>query len=653
MCIFIMIACNMHNLIRRYAVKFFILTFIIFCSFFAQANTSLIDAIKNKTYSNEKLVVAIRGGNLNLSARDPLRNTALHWAYFTDNQAVIDALLEAGARTDVKNSKGKNPKELSPQAMANQTHDTYDLKKEPPSNTSTPLRNSTSDTFSDLISEIKANNLNEVLRHLAFSTLDQEYLDRALYTAIDMETVNQEIVLALIIKGANPNTQSGYRSSLLIAVQKHDKQTVSDLLSTKRINVDVPNGSEHPTTALYTASRNNDIEIMSLLLDAGADPNNNSTYEGRLPFISAIINKSIEAIFLLLDAGADPSKTTKYGQTALDVAIEKINLPLVSRLANAEMYVHSNLSFIKAMRAALQSTDDTQRDTSIETILRIFHIVHQKKLSNAQYVVPETTNKIDKLISLFAKVYQRKKENTVLYIAYGEKSILQTLLQNVVVTIDELWWEIMTRPHRKDKPDMNVNMIDAMLSTKNISNINLQDREGNTALHRMLTGASFDSLPALEMLLKNGADPNIENKRGFRALSLVRDPDLRSILVRYGAVPNEWSVFWSKEVLQNTLDNSYRVSSMLFLFEQAGTLNAKDSLGKTILHEFIVGQYDMNYMISELIRKGVDPTIKDNNGNTAFDLASRHNLAAKTILTRLTRNETDATTSSCQKAMTN
>ena len=638
----------MHNSIRRCRVKFFILTFIIFYSFFAQADTNLIDAIKNKTYSNEKLVVVIRGGNLNLSARDPLRNTALHWAYFTDNQKVIDALVEAGAKTDVENSKGKTPKELSPQVMASQTHDTYDLIEKHPSKTSTPLRDHTSDTFSTLINEIKANNLNEVLRHLAFRTVEQDNLDRALYAAIDVETVNQEIVLALLIRGADPNTRSGF----LNAVEKHDDQTVSNLLSTKRVDIDSPSGTKPPTTALYIASRSNDIEMMSLLLDAGADPNNNSTYKGRFPLIAAIINKSPKAISLLLDFDVDPSKITKSGQTALDVAIEKINLPMVSRLANAEM-VHSSLSFIRAVRVAFQSTDDTQRDTSIETILKIFHIVHRKKLSDAQYVVPETTNEIDKLISLFAKVYAISKENTILRIAYGEKSMFQTLLQNVVVTIDELWLEIMTRPHRKGRPDMNVNMTDTMLNTQKFSNINLPDREGNTALHRMLIAASFDSLPALEMLLRNGADPNIENKKGLRALNLVSDSDLRSILVQYGAVPHKWSVFWSKEVLQNTLDNSYRVSSMLFLFEQAGTLNARDSFGRTILHEFIVGQYDMNYMILELIRKGTDPTIKDNKGDTAFDLANKHNPAAKTILTRLTRNETDATTLPCQKAWTN
>ena len=640
---------SLETIMRKHKVKLLILTSIIFYSFFTQANTTnLIDAIKNQTVDNERIVTAIRNQTVDIFAEDHLGNTPLHWAYHTDNKKVIRALLEAGAEKDVKNSKGKLPNELSPHVQEQQLH-IIEPKEIP-----TSQKNLTTDNSSTyLIDAVKADNLEEVLRHLAFSKTEQEQLDRALFIAVDKENVNQKILLALLIKGANPNVSSGYLSVLLNAVKRHDTQSVSNLLSTGRVNVDKPIGTQHPITALYTATKSNDIDIINLLLDAGADPENNKTYEGRKPFISAILNDSAEAIILLLDAGADPHRKTPRGKTALDVAIKTMHLNLAFRLTNAGMYAHTGFSFIRAMSAALQNTNEAVRNENIETISKIFNVIHREKLSSEQYAMSETTNTLERIVSLYAKFYNRRKDNTILNIAYGNQNVFRILLENVSADIDNLWWELMTRPHRKDKTDLTLNMIEAMLSTKKLSGVNTQDTEGNTALHRMLRGASFDTLPALEMLLQNGANPNIENNRGLKSLNLVTNADLRSILVRYGAVPHDWSVFWSREVLQGTLDNSYRISSMLFLFEQAGTINARDSSGRTILHEFIMGQYDINYMISQLIRKGADPTIKDNKGDTAFDLANRHNPTAKAILDRLTRDETSTAPSSCQRAHMN
>jgi hypothetical protein len=62
------------------------------------------------------------------------------------------------------------------------------------------------------------------------------------------------------------------------------------------------------------------IEVLRLLLEAGADPNLPGGSFGQTPLIAAVLRDRIEAAELLLEAGADPDARTRSGAVALHFA---------------------------------------------------------------------------------------------------------------------------------------------------------------------------------------------------------------------------------------------------------------------------------------------------------------------------------------------
>ncbi|HEX6992785.1 MAG TPA: ankyrin repeat domain-containing protein [Gammaproteobacteria bacterium] len=73
------------------------------------------------------------------------------------------------------------------------------------------------------------------------------------------------------------------------------------------------------TTALHWASRNDDVELATKLVEAGADPSARNRY-GVTPLYLAAVNGSATMIRLLLDAGADPNEVGNDGETVLMTA---------------------------------------------------------------------------------------------------------------------------------------------------------------------------------------------------------------------------------------------------------------------------------------------------------------------------------------------
>lgn len=73
-------------------------------------------------------------------------------------------------------------------------------------------------------------------------------------------------------------------------------------------------------TGLMHALLKGNTEIVSILLEVGADPNIQDNF-GYYPLMGAIYPPpSIEVINILLEAGADPNIKDKEGRTAIDMA---------------------------------------------------------------------------------------------------------------------------------------------------------------------------------------------------------------------------------------------------------------------------------------------------------------------------------------------
>ena len=119
---------------------------------------------------------------------------------------------------------------------------------------------------------------------------------------------------------------------LVKAVKNNSPNGVTKLLNGGGINVNQANASGR--TALWLASRDQQIRIMEKLLSAGVDVNKADNV-GKTPLFIASEMGHQDAVKMLLDAGADVNKADKDGKTPLSVAsIEPIKKLIISKMLN-------------------------------------------------------------------------------------------------------------------------------------------------------------------------------------------------------------------------------------------------------------------------------------------------------------------------------
>lgn len=99
---------------------------------------------------------------------------------------------------------------------------------------------------------------------------------------------------------------------------------------------DVEAASRNPMRVrpLHAAAAGHSLEIVRLLLAAGADPNVRQQ-AGFTPLQAAALHGDLEMVEVLLDAGADPALRSDDGKSAADLAREKGHAAVVTRLERA------------------------------------------------------------------------------------------------------------------------------------------------------------------------------------------------------------------------------------------------------------------------------------------------------------------------------
>lgn len=164
-----------------------------------------------------------------------------------------------------------------------------------------------------------------------------------------------------------------------------------------------------------------------------------------------------------------------------------------------------------------------------------------------------------------------------------------------------------------------------------IEEINRKDINGNSALMHVCKNYFLSSIETVKLLVKHGADVNIQNDEGFTALMFAAcwctdSTDVIDFLLKYSDVniqDNDYNTAFMYACKYNTL------SSVKLFLEYDININLKNK-SQCNAFMFAVAGYSLTYktfdIIELLLNKGVDINAKDNNGETVFMFVCRHNL---------------------------
>lgn len=152
---------------------------------------------------------------------------------------------------------------------------------------------------------------------------------------------------------------------------------VAELLLEFEADVSIPCKPMQNMTCLHLAAMDIEPELVSLLLEGGADANA-KTVEGVTPLHCAVQYGSFEISKLLLEAGADPTATTVDGTTPFEVTPngDENIVPLTGEQI-AELFTYAKKAFTSSGGAAMIKTNkkfnhENDGDDDFNEMLRFF-----------------------------------------------------------------------------------------------------------------------------------------------------------------------------------------------------------------------------------------------------------------------------------------
>jgi ankyrin repeat protein len=268
----------------------------------------LVDAARDKDAAGVKQLLSARPA-ANVNQRSSDGTTALHWAVYNNDVAMVERLLKARADVNARNDYDASP--LSEAAVVGNV---------------------------------------DVVRRLLKAGADVESPNADGQTALMTiaRTSNVEVAKLLIASGAKVNASEQWRGQtpLMWAAAEGQPGMVklliaagADVNARSRVNrwerqvTAEPRMQARPSggfTPLLYAARRGCADCARSLVAAGADVNLTDP-EGVGPLLLAILNFSFDTAAVLIDAGADIDKWDTWGRSAVYAVVDVNTLPTGGR----------------------------------------------------------------------------------------------------------------------------------------------------------------------------------------------------------------------------------------------------------------------------------------------------------------------------------
>jgi ankyrin repeat protein len=424
-------------------------------------------------------------------------------------------------------------------------------------------------------------------------------------------------------------------------------------------------------TPLHLAAYNNDVAAVERLIKAGADVNAKSEH-GSTPLIEAAMNGNAEIIERLLKAGADPNLPGPDGMTALMIIARNTNVKAAKLLLDHGANV--NAAEQQKKQTALMWAAAQSQPEMVKLLVKSGSDVNARSLVNptatAMFSTATPMEWLSNVTTEPRATYRTPGGLTPLLYATREGC-----LECVKALVDGGANVDLQDPEGVTPLIMavtNMHFNTAAYLIKAGANVDKWDWWGRSALYCAVDvntiprggrpdRPSLDettSLQVIEMLLRVGANPNLQLKllppyrnvgadRGVDGmLTIGATPLLRAakaldapaiaLLLKYGANPNLPNMRGTTPVMAaaglgsvdadtrgvyTTEDTPLRsVESLKLLLDAGGEINAKDNIrGQTPLHG--ASFWGWNAAVELLVARGADLNAKDNQGKTVIDSA--------------------------------
>ena len=175
----------------------------------------------------------------------------------------------------------------------------------------------------------------QIVQKLVSKTKDKFYLAHALYAAVDQEPQPQytEIIKILLNAGVDPNISIENKQSYLTVAAERNNLEVVELLINKGANPQDVDGTN--SSALVAAAYQSE-EITKILLDKGANPSSVGCGDNPCTALSqAVLSGNEATVKLLLDKGAVVKDGKNGNSLSLEQAVYRSNPDLIKLLVNA------------------------------------------------------------------------------------------------------------------------------------------------------------------------------------------------------------------------------------------------------------------------------------------------------------------------------
>ncbi|KAI8796893.1 ankyrin-3 [Biomphalaria glabrata] len=614
---------------------------------FIQRNLDIAAAfLKSAELGNKRIVQIFIENGADINSTNILGNTALHIAAQHGFFDLVKILVRNGAKVNEQNLNGDTALMLGVRSACSLPLIEYLLCDESVANVN--LQNYLGKTA--LMIAIEQHDFSAMKLLLSHKEILLGLKDTNGRTAYDIAKDLRlgelfSIFESCRVKLVNP---------LFLAIKQNSVALIRSVLYTLgKEEVNTLDDSGFSPLMVSLKGKNVNMEIISMLLKAGADVNAGSPVDNLTPLFLACKAGCLQAVKLLVKEGADVNSQTTSKLTPLMWASQYptgITEFLIDNKANVNF---KNNNGETALMFSLRQWNKTCFELLIKNGAEINDAAFSLTVNMKWYKMLDKGNLVVSKNVLNKTFLSACKENDL--------KLAEFLLENGA--------EVNHIGNNKAIPLAlalgNVKLVNLLISYG--ADVNLKTKSGSCPL---IKAVKLDDCQALEILIKEGADLNAVNSKGYTALMVAAQKEklhVMNILLENGADVNYMSttnghlsalnvalsndktesvsLLLSRGAFVNQIANSPLKQAlsgdpknMELCLKYGADPNTRFSDGSTVLMLAISSQCDHS-KIKLLLDFGADTNITNNKGESALILAARH--SPTIILELLIQNGAD------------